>query len=115
MGSAARRARQAAAGRAVPVLSGGAALIGSTGGFQEVTGSRQRDPDGLDPGPGRHQWVIAVTHNVVDPEPWVTPGAENRRLLDAESILFTTGVFCWKCEQPYVTGMSPHCFGEPND
>jgi hypothetical protein len=71
-------------------------------------------PNLLDPPPpGKHLWIVAVTHVVSDDSAAAAYHGTGRVNLDAETVAsLVTG--CYVCEEPYSPGLAARaCAGEP--
>jgi hypothetical protein len=55
----------------------------------------------VDPGRGKHMWIIAAMYQVINPAAVYDPGANTQVHLDAENLLTVEGIGCFKCEKDW--------------
>jgi len=53
----------------------------------------------MDPGPGKHYWVVIATWGVAD------PASKEIQHMDMENLLDFAGPGCFKCEQEYTAAI----------
>ena len=63
--------------------------------------------DVVDPGPGRHLWMITTAFNAPDNALQRLAAGEDpgRILLDHETLMFPPAIGCYKCEAPFTPGL----------
>jgi len=82
--------------------------VSGTGIMQKI-GTKKNNRTLVDPGDGKHLWIVSSTYLVTNPAKAFT--AESIEL-DIENLMTVVGPGCYKCEELYDPEKTlPHCTG----